>query len=100
VYANGTLIDKNSYSLRNDVKYNYAVWDIAFVDDRIYFGIGDTHNLINGGIITAFPLFNRLPTGSPYFQTLYYQKTKRTLWIGSLYDGVFLIKNLNECNIS
>ena len=97
VYANGTLIDKNSYSLRNDVKYNYAVWDIAFVDDRIYFGIGDTHNLINGGIITAFPLFNRLPTGSPYFQTLYYQKTKRTLWIGSLYDGVFLIKNLNEC---
>ncbi len=97
VYANGTLIDKNSYPLRNDVKYNYAVWDIAFVDDRIYFGIGDTHNLINGGIITAFPLLNRLPAGSPYFQTLYYQKTKRTLWIGSLYDGVFLIKNLNEC---
>ncbi len=97
VYANGTLIDKNSYPLRNDVKYNYAVWDIAFVDDMIYFGIGDTHNLINGGIITAFPLLNRLPAGSPYFQTLYYQKTKRTLWIGSLYDGVFLIKNLNEC---
>ena len=97
VYANGSLIDKNSYPLRNDVKYNYAVWDIAFVDDRIYFGIGDTHNLINGGIITAFPLLNRLPAGSPYFQTLYYQKTKRTLWIGSLYDGVFLIKNLNEC---
>jgi two-component sensor histidine kinase len=96
VYANGTLIDKNSYPLRNDIKYNYAVWDIAFVDDIIYFGIGDTHNLINGGIITAFPLLNRLPAGSPYFQTLYYQKTKRTLWIGSLYDGVFLIKNLNE----
>ncbi len=96
VYANGKLIEKNSYPLRNDVKYNYAVWDIAFVDDMIYFGIGDTHNLINGGIIKAFPLFNALPVGSPYFQTLYYQKTKRSLWMGSLYDGVFVIKNFNE----
>ena len=96
VYANEKLIEKNSYPLRNDVKYNYAVWDIAFVDDMIYFGIGDTHNLINGGIIKAFPLFNTLPIGSPYFQTLYYQKTKRTLWLGSLYDGVFLLKNFNE----
>ena len=96
VYANGNCIDKNSYPLRNDVKYNYAVWDIAFVDDMIYFGIGDTHNLVNGGIIKAFPLMNTLPAGSPYFQTLYYQKTKRTLWMGSLYDGVFLMKNFNE----
>jgi two-component sensor histidine kinase len=96
VYANGKRIDKNSYPLRNDVKYNYAVWDIAFVDDMIYFGIGDTHNLVNGGIIKAFPLFNTLPAGIPYIQTLYYQKTKRALWMGSLYDGVFLIKNFNE----
>jgi two-component sensor histidine kinase len=96
VYANGKCIDKNSYPLRNDIKYNYAVWDITFVDDMIYFSIGDTHNLVNGGIIKAFPLFNTLPTGSPYFQTLYYQKTNRTLWMGSLYDGVFLIKNFNE----
>ncbi len=96
VYANGKCIDKNSYPLRNDVKYNYAVWDIAFVDDMIYFGIGDTHNLVNGGIIKAFPLMNTLPAGSPYYQTLYYQKTKGTLWMGSLYDGVFLMKNFNE----
>lgn len=96
VYANGKLLDKNSYPLRNNVKYNYAVWDIEFVDDLIYFGIGDTHNLVNGGIIKAFPLFNTLPTGSPYIQTIYYQKSKRTLWMGSLYDGVFLIKGINE----
>jgi two-component sensor histidine kinase len=96
VYTNGKLIDQNSYPLRNDVKYNYAVWDIAFVDAMIYFGIGDTHNLISGGIIKAFPLFNTLPAGNPYIQTLYYQKSKRTLWMGSLYDGVFLLNNLNE----
>jgi len=96
VYANGKIIDKNNYPLRNDVKYNYAVWDIAFVDDMIYFGIGDTHNLVNGGIIKAFPLFSTLPTGSPYIQTLYYQKSKHTLWTGSLYDGVFLIQGINQ----
>jgi hypothetical protein len=96
VYANGKLIDKNSYPLRNDVRYNFAVWDIAFVDDMIYFGIGDTHNLINGGLIKAFPLFSTLPAGNPYIQTLYYQKSKRTLWLGSLYDGLFLIKGFNE----
>jgi len=96
VYANGKIIDKNSYPLRNNVKYNYAVWDIAFVDDLIYFGIGETHNLINGGIIKAFPLFNTLPTASPFIQTLYYQKSKRTLWMGSLYDGVFIVKGFNE----
>jgi hypothetical protein len=96
VYANGKIIDKNSYPLQNKVTYNYAVWDIAFVDDMIYFGIGDTHNLIKGGIIKAFPLFSTLPAGSPYIQTLCYQKSKRTLWMGSLYDGVFLIKGFNE----
>jgi hypothetical protein len=96
VYANGKIIDKNNYPLRNDVKYNYAVWDIAFVDDMIYFGIGDTHNLVNGGIINAFPLFSTLPAGSPYIQTLYYQKSKHTLWTGSLYDGVFLIQGINQ----
>jgi two-component sensor histidine kinase len=96
VYANGKLIDKNGYPLRNNIKYNYAVWDIEFVDDLIYFGIGDTHNLVNGGIIQAFPLLNTLPTGSPYIQTIYYQKSKRTLWMGSLNDGIFLIKGFNE----
>lgn len=96
VYTKGKLIDKNNYPLRNNVKYNYAIWDIAFVDNMIYFGIGDTHNLINGGIINAFPLFNILPTQSPYIQSLYYQKTTNTLWMGSLYDGVFNLKGFNE----
>jgi two-component sensor histidine kinase len=96
VYANGKLIDKNSYPLRNDVKYNYAVWDIAFVDNSICFGIGDTHNLISGGVITAFPLFNSLPSGSPYIQALHYQKSTHTLWMGSLYDGVFCVKGFNQ----
>lgn len=70
VYAYGKLIDINSYPLRNDVKYNYAVWDIAYVDNSICFGIGDTHNLISGGVITAFPLFNSFlqeaPISKPY----------------------------------
>lgn len=96
VYANGKRIDINSYPLRNDVKYNYAVWDIAFVNNSIYFGIGDTHNLTSGGVITAFPLFNILPSGSPYIQSLHYQKSTNTLWMGSLYDGVFCVKGFNE----
>jgi two-component sensor histidine kinase len=96
VFANGKLIDINSYPLRNDVKYNYAVWDIAYVDNSICFGIGDTHNLISGGVITAFPLFNSLPSGSPYIQALHYQKSTHTLWIGSLYDGIFSVKGFNE----
>lgn len=96
VYKNGKLIDINSYPLRNDVKYNYAVWDIAFVENRICFGIGDTHNLISGGVITAFPLFNALPSGSPYIQALHYQKSTNILWIGSLYDGIFSVKGFNE----
>ena len=96
VVANDKLVDKNSYPLRNDVKYNYAVWDIAFVDNMIYFGIGDTHNLIHGGIIHAFPLFNTLPTGNPYIQALHYQKKTNSLWMGSLYDGVFNVKGFNE----
>lgn len=96
ILANDKLVDKNSYPLRNDVKYNYAVWDIAFVDNMIYFGIGDTHNLIHGGIIHAFPLFNTLPTDNPYIQALHYQKKTNSLWIGSLYDGVFNIKGFNQ----
>lgn len=96
VYANGQLIDQNTYPLRNDVKHNYAVWDIAFVNNRICFGIGDTHNLISGGVITAFPLFNSLPTGSPYIQALHYQKSTNTLWIGSLYDGIYSVKGYDE----
>ena len=96
VVANDKLVDKNSYPLRNDVKYNYAVWDITFVDNMIYFGIGDTHNLINGGIIHAFPLFNTLPTGTPYIQALHYQKKTNSLWMGNLYDGVFYINGFNE----
>ena len=94
VVANDKLVDKNSYPLRNDVKYNYAVWDIAFVDNMIYFGIGDTHNLIHGGIIHAFPLFNTLPIGNPYIQALHYQKKTNSLWMGSLYDGVFNVKGI------
>ena len=96
IYANGKLLDKNNYPLRNDVKHNYAVWDITFVDNMIYFGIGDTHNLINGGVIHAFPLFNILPTGTPYIQALHYQKKTNSLWMGSLYDGIFNIKGFNE----
>jgi two-component sensor histidine kinase len=96
VYANGKLLDKNNYPLRNDIKHNYAVWEITFVDNMIYFGIGDTHNLINGGVIHAFPLFNILPSGTPYIQTLHYQKKTNSLWMGSLYDGVFNIKGFNE----
>ena len=96
VYANGKIIDKNNYPLRNDIKHNYAVWDITFVDNMIYFGIGDTHNLINGGIINAFPLFNIMPTGTPYIQVLHYQKKTNSLWMGSLHDGVFNLKGVNE----
>jgi hypothetical protein len=96
VYANGKLLDKNNYPLRNDIKHNYAVWEITFVDNMIYFGIGDTHNLIYGGVIHAFPLFNILPSGTPYIQTLHYQKKTNSLWMGSLYDGVFNIKGFNE----
>ena len=96
VYANGKLLDKNNYPLRNNVKYNYAVWDITFVGNMIYFGIGDTHNLINGGVIHAFPLFNILPTGTPYIQALHYQKKTNSLWMGSLNDGIFIEKGINE----
>ncbi len=96
VYANGKILDKNKYPLRNDIKHNYAVWDITFVDTMIYFGIGDTHNLINGGVINAFPLFNILPTGIPYIQALHYHKKTNSLWMGSLYDGIFNLKGVNE----
>jgi two-component sensor histidine kinase len=96
VYANGKILDKNKYPLRNDIKHNYAVWDITFVDTMIYFGIGDTHNLINGGVINAFPLFNILPTGIPYIQALHYHKKTNSLWMGSLHDGIFNLKGVNE----
>lgn len=96
VVADNKRIDQNQYKLRNNVVSNYAVWDIAFTNSNIYFGIGDTHNLISGGIISAFPLFNNLPQGSPYIQTLYYQKSNGSLWMGSLYDGVFKLHRFDE----
>ena len=96
VVAHNKRIDQNHYPLRNKVVSNYAVWDIAFANKNIYFGIGDTHNLISGGVISAFPLFNNLPQGSPYIQTLYYQKSHGTLWMGSLHDGVFTLNGFDE----
>ena len=96
VYANNSIIDQNKYPLRKHVFYNYAIWDIAFVDNQIYFATGETHNLVNGGIIKAFPIFRDLENGAPYLQTLSYNASTKTLWAGSLHEGVFEIKGIKE----
>jgi hypothetical protein len=96
VYANKKIIDQNKYPLRKLIFYNYAIWDIAFVDNQIYFATGDTHNLINGGILKAFPTFNDLETGAPYLQTLFYNHSTGTLWAGSLHEGVYEINGIRE----
>ena len=67
---------------------NLAIWDIAIISDRIFFAVGETHrNHI--GFLFEHNKPIRKDIFSHYVQTLYYDKSKDALWIGTSNNGLY-----------
>jgi hypothetical protein len=89
------VVSTNPFPLVSNVFYNFAVWDIAIVQNKIWLALGDTHNLMVGGLLNtnASKLnFNEL---DKYTQCLYYDKAADNLWVGTLNRGIYILNNIS-----
>jgi len=96
VIVGGKLKFSNKYFLIKHSTINMAVWDAAITKNKIFFALGNTNNILDGGIIELNKedtIFSEL---HHYTKCLYYDEIEDALWIGTENNGIYIFNNISS----
>ncbi len=82
-------IEKINYLYDSKIKRNYPFWDIGFAGNRMFLASGNALSEKDGMIYE--PEFNTINDLNKAFygQSLYYNKNRNGMWIGTINKGLF-----------
>lgn len=88
IAKNGLQVKK--ITLEHNFSSNPAIWDMAAVGSRVYYALGNTHQVNQGAVISSIYSKLTLQVEKPYAQCLFYDNMNDCLYIGTLHQGVFM----------
>lgn len=75
---------------------NPAIFDMINEGNRIFLAVGNTHLITNGGLMNPFMKNIHQKMNNFYSQCLFFDKNNDALWIGTMNDGIYILKNVSK----